>query len=182
MQKPIIFTKRLKLRLVELSDTAAIHEIHSFPEVDYFNTLGIPENMEDSIKVVRQTVNAHEQPEIKNYCFAVEDQETNSFSGMVAIHLGSPKYKSGEIWYKFHPKHWGKGYATEASLGLLQFGFETLDLHRIEAGCAVDHKASIRVMEKLGMTREGLFRKALPLKTGWSDNYMYAILKEEFKQ
>ncbi len=181
MRKPVLFTKRLKLRLVELGDAAIIHEIHSFPAVDEFNTLGIPQSIEETLKVVKQTVTVHEQTEIKNYCFAVEDGN-EKFLGMAAIHLGSPKYQDAEIWYKFHPDHWGKGFATESAMALLRFGFEDLNLHRIKAGCATTHFASIRVLEKLGMTREGISRKSLPLKSGWTDCYDYAILREEFMQ
>jgi RimJ/RimL family protein N-acetyltransferase len=63
---------------------------------------------------------------------------------------------------------------------MLDFGFNTLNLHRIEAGCAVENIGSIRVLEKCGFTKEGRGRKVLPLKSGWSDNFEYAILETEF--
>ena len=69
-----------------------------------------------------------------------------------------------------------KGYATEALKEILRFGFDQLNLHRIEAGCAVENVASIKVLEKAGMQREGRKRQVLPLKSGWSDNFEYAIL------
>jgi len=53
----------------------------------------------------------------------------------------------------------------------LDFGFNTLKLHRIEAGCAVNNLGSIKVLEKVGMLYEGRERKTLPLKSGWSDNF-----------
>ena len=99
----------------------------------------------------------------------------------MTLNLGRPKYKKGEIWYKIHPNFWNKGYATEALMGLLHFAFNNLGMHRIEAGCAVENFASIKVLEKVGMTREGRKRKVLPLKMGWSDNFEYAILEEDFK-
>ncbi len=70
--------------------------------------------------------------------------------------------------------------ATEALERIIQFGFEDLKLHRIEAGCAVNNIASYKVMEKCGMIREAHRRKLLPLKSGWSDNYEYAILEEDY--
>ena len=63
----------------------------------------------------------------------------------------------------------------------MRFGFHTLKLHRIHAGCAVDNIGSIKVLEKAGMQREGRARQTLPLIDGWSDNYNYAILEVEFK-
>ncbi|HMB61757.1 MAG TPA: GNAT family protein, partial [Eudoraea sp.] len=77
---------------------------------------------------------------------------------------------------------WGKGYATEAVRAVLKFGFRVLKLHRMEAGCAVDNIASIRVLEKVGMQMEGQRRKVLPLQQGWSDNYEFAILDTDFDQ
>jgi [ribosomal protein S5]-alanine N-acetyltransferase len=57
---------------------------------------------------------------------------------------------------------------------------QSLRLHRIEAGCAVENIPSIKVLEKAGMTREGLKRKKLPIRGEWKDNYFYAILEEDF--
>jgi RimJ/RimL family protein N-acetyltransferase len=57
----------------------------------------------------------------------------------------------------------GKGYGTEVNR-VLDFGFNDLNLHRIKAGCAVENIASIKVLEKVGMIREGRGRQLLPLK------------------
>ena len=62
---------------------------------------------------------------------------------------------------------------------MLNFGFNTLKLHRIEAGCAAENISSIKVLEKSGMLREGRLRQILPLKTGWSDNFQYSILETD---
>lgn len=75
--------------------------------------------------------------------------------------------------------YWGKGYGTEALNRILDFGFSGLKLHRIEAGCAVNNSASIKVLEKTGMIQEGRGRQSLPLKSGWSDNFKYAILESD---
>jgi len=53
-------------------------------------------------------------------------------------------------------------------------------LHRVGAGVAVQNAGSIRVLEKIGMKLEGRHRKILPLKEGWSDNFEYAILEEDW--
>jgi ribosomal-protein-alanine N-acetyltransferase len=89
------------------------------------------------------------------------------------------KYKNRKIWYKLHSIFWNNGYATESLKAVINFGFETLNLHRIEAGCAVDNISSIKVLEKSGMIREGRGRQILPLKTGWSDNFEYSILETD---
>ena len=60
-----------------------------------------------------------------------------------------------EILYGVHPSHWGRGFATEASEAVLNFGFETCGLTKIYAGGDSPNAASFRVMEKLGMTYDG---------------------------
>lgn len=102
------------------------------------------------------------------------------FCALVGLNLGNQKYNRGEVWFKIHPKKWNNGYATEALKVMIIFGFKTLKLHRIEDCCAVANYASIKVLENSGMTREGLRRKVLPLKTGLSDNIEYAILDSDF--
>ena len=64
---------------------------------------------------------------------------------------------------------------------LILDGFNTLGLHRIEAGAAVENTASHKVMEKAGMTREGMKRKNLPIRGEWKDAYFYSILEDEFR-
>ena len=64
---------------------------------------------------------------------------------------------------------------------MLEFGLCELDLHRIEAGCAIENAASVKVIEKVGMIREGTKRKILPIRGKWIDVYNYSILEEELK-
>jgi RimJ/RimL family protein N-acetyltransferase len=61
-----------------------------------------------------------------------------------------------EILYGIHPSHWGKGLATEAAEAILNFGFQVCRLPKIHAGADSPNSASFRVMEKLGMTYDGL--------------------------
>lgn len=179
MKELNLVSHRLKLRLIQFTDLEAMHELHSLPEVDHFNTLGIPESMAITSKIISPQIEAHDQDEILSYTFAIEELETGLFIGLFGLNLGSKKYNNAEIWYKLNPTHWNKGYATEAVKCVLRFCFETLKLHRVSAGCAIENIGSIRVLEKAGMTREGHARKTLPLKTGWSDNYEYAILETD---
>lgn len=177
--KTSLSTQRLILKPAEPADLEDIHALHSLPETDEFNTLGIPRNVDETQQILQEWKNASEREQNPEYTFAIRDKKTNAFVGLIALKCGNPKFRNGGVWYKLHVKHWGKGYATEALKRVLEFGFNDLKLHRIEAGCAVDNKGSARVLEKAGMFKEGRKRKVLPLKRGWSDNYEYAILEED---
>ncbi len=176
MTKIKLASKRLNLRLIVVADLDAIHELHSLPETDTFNTLGIPENIQETKSIIEGWVKANNESEPKNLTFAIEQAVTKKFTGLIALKIGHKKFKNAEVWYKLHRDFWGKGFGTEALNAILTFGFEELKLHRIEAGCAVDNIGSIKVLEKVGMTKEGRKRQVLPLKSGWSDNFEYAIL------
>ena len=101
------------------------------------------------------------------------------FIGLAGMPLSADKYRLGEIYYKLLPKHWGKGYATEVAKTLIIFGFAQLNLHRIEAGAAIDNYRSINVLEKAGMTREGIGRKILPIRGVWKDACYYVIVEDD---
>lgn len=177
-----LVSERLQLRLAVLSDLDAIHKLHSQPETDRFNTLGIPENLEATVKLMLPHIQENQQEYPSNYIFVIEELESGSFIGLLGLKLGSAKYNNAEIWYKLNVAYWGKGFATEAVMLIFDFGFTTLKLHRISAGCAIENIGSFKVLEKAGMIREGHSRQLIPLKTGWSDCYEYAILAVDYKQ
>jgi RimJ/RimL family protein N-acetyltransferase len=176
MHQKEIITERTKLRRIELSDLNAIHKLHILPETDKYNTLGIPKNREETKSIIKPWIEDNFLSEIKNYTFAIVQRETDEFIGLFGLKLGSEKYKRAEVWYKIHRNFWNKGYATETLKAVISFGFNTLKLHRIQAGCAVENLASIKVLEKSGMIKEGRGRQILPLKSGWADNFEYSIL------
>lgn len=172
-------TDRFKLRELLLSDLDDIHQLHSLAETDQYNTLGIPNSIEETKNLVADWIDAQNELPRKRFVLLIETNE-ESFIGLIGIKMGKPGYSSAEIWYKLHSQHWNKGYATEAVKRILDFIFTELKLHRVEAGCATKNSASIRVLEKTGFIREGLSRKILPIRGEWVDNYMYAILEKDF--
>ncbi len=179
MKDIVILTERTRLRLVDMSDIDVIHTLHSLPETDEFNTLGIPESIDETRLIITTWVTDNKLVAKTNYTFAIENKLNNSFLGLFGLKLSNNKYKRGEIWYKFHSDHWNKGFATEVLVAMIDFGFNTLNLHRIQAGCAVGNIGSIKVLEKAGMIKEGRGRQVLPLSSGWSDNFEYAILEND---
>ena len=78
---------------------------------------------------------------------------------------------------------WGMGYATEAGREMLRVGFEELKAHRVFGDVDRENAGSVRVLEKLGMTREGMFRQGFwsPAHGSWRDVCRYAILEEEWR-
>jgi ribosomal-protein-alanine N-acetyltransferase len=172
-------TKRLNLRPLSEEDINNIHKLHSLEETDKFNTLGIPKNITETRIIVEKWISDNNLENNKSYTFAIELIEGKEFIGLIAINLGKEKYKNAEVWFKFDFNYWNKGFGTESLRKIIDFGFQNLKLHRIEAGCAVENIGSLSVLEKVGMIREAHTRQLLPLKSGWSDHYGYAILSTD---
>ncbi|WP_339629727.1 GNAT family N-acetyltransferase [uncultured Maribacter sp.] len=179
MNKTAIETKRIRLRLIDIADLTSIHTLHSLPETDKYNALGIPNSIEETKANIEPWIKENQLQELKNYTFAIDNKSNGKFMGLFGLKIGHQKYNRAEVWYKIHSDYWRKGFATEALKAILDFGFDTLKLHRIEAGCAVENIGSIKVLEKSGMVREGRLRQILPLKSGWSDNFQYSILETD---
>lgn len=173
----LLSTERLVLRPVTAQDLDQVHHLHSLPETDRYNTMGIPTDLSATETVMQGWFD--EMSQGKKYVFVLEGAD-NSFIGLAGMNIDRPRYARAEIWYKLFPQYWGKGLATEAVQGLLRFGFAQLLLHRIEAGCAAENMASARVLQKAGFVQEGISRKVLPIRGEWKDGYNFGLLQEDW--
>ena len=172
-------TDRLLLHELTWADLDDVHTLNSYPEVAKFNTIGIPKDRGITREVMWGAVEDWAKNPRTQYAWTIRTQEDDVFIGEAGMSLYTPRYRRSDIFYNLVPAYWGRGYATEVARALVQFGFDTLHLHRIEAGAATENIASVRVLEKIGMTCEGIGRKVLPTPGGWKDNYRYAILEND---
>jgi RimJ/RimL family protein N-acetyltransferase len=89
--------------------------------------------------------------------------------------------RAGEIAYVVHPDLWGRGLGSEIASLLLRFAFEELGMHRVYATCDPRNIGSGRVLQKIGMTHEGMMRGTHLIRDGWRDSDLYAILEDEWR-
>ena len=170
-------SKRLKLQEVTWYVLEKLHLLYSLPEVDEYNTLGIPVNIEGTKEIIRPMIDAQLEEDRKSYAWKIIRKDSGEFIGMAGINLSANRFRLGEIFYELFPSHWGQGYATEVAKRLIKAGFDDFNLHKVEAGVATGNVSSIRVLAKTGMSKEELRRKILPIRGGPKDNYHYAIVK-----
>ena len=88
----------------------------------------------------------------------------------------------GELGYALAEQHWGKGLTLEAARAAAGWGFERYGVHKVIAHAALDNRQSWRVMEKLGMTREGLKRSHSKIGGEFVDYVDYGVLREEWER
>jgi ribosomal-protein-alanine N-acetyltransferase len=99
--------------------------------------------------------------------------------GMVFLLSYSRQHRKAEIAFNLARSQWRQGIATEAARAVLRFAFDVLGLNRVEALCMPENAASIRVVGRLGMKREGTMRKVHHRYDGFHDMELFALLSSE---
>ena len=112
---------------------------------------------------------------------AMERASDGAFLGWCGLTKWNPGYRSASLGYCLDDAAWGHGYATEAARALLQWGFDTLDLNRVQAEADTRNAASARVLEKLGFVLEGTLREDCIVNGDVSDSWVYGLLRREWQ-
>ncbi|WP_028399318.1 GNAT family N-acetyltransferase [Ectobacillus panaciterrae] len=133
--------------------------------------------LETQLKSIQEAIEKRKNDQF--YSFAMFHKATNELIGLVTfMDILRGALQSCFIGYFLDQKHNGKGYMTEAVKLVVQYGFEHLSLHRIEAGVMPHNIGSIRVLEKAGFEKEGIARKNVKINGKWEDHQVLAIINE----
>jgi RimJ/RimL family protein N-acetyltransferase len=172
-------TARLTLREFSIDDWPAVYAYVADPLVVQYMSFGpsTPEQTRDHLHWCCAT--AHEQPR-RIYELAVVLNTDQRVIGGCTLALDLHDPRQAAFSYLLNRHHWGCGYAVEAMHALFTFGFNDVHLHRVADTCDVRNRASARVMEKLGMRREGHTRETFWKDGHWHDEYLYALLAHEW--
>ncbi|MDP9454879.1 MAG: GNAT family N-acetyltransferase [Actinomycetota bacterium] len=174
---PRLETGRLLLRALTPDDAAAIFAYASDPEVARYMVWEAHRSMEDTEAFLDLTMSHYESGDAPDWGMVYKgDGRLVGTCGFVAWERGHARAEAG---YVLHRGYWGMGLTSEALRAMISFGFERMDLNRIEARCIAENSASARVMEKAGMSYEGTMRGREFLKGEYRDMKLYAILKDD---
>ena len=130
---------------------------------------------------VDRAIAAVQQTPRTNFDFAIIERTSQVLIGDASIGIDSDRDKRAEVGFALRRDRWGDGLATEAAHLLLAFGFGKLGMHRIAATAHPDNAASLRVLEKVGMTYEGRLRDHLFTRGKWRDSLMWSILEPQWR-
>ena len=166
-----LVTTLLVLREYTQSDFDAVHRFASEPEVATFVAWG-PNTPQDTEVFLDACVAERAESPRMSYTLAVTAAGSDQF-GSVGVYCGDGM-SHAEMGFVISPDRWGDGYATEAATAVLGFGFDSLGLHRIWATCRPENLASARVLERIGMQREGHLRDHVCIRGCWRDSFLYA--------
>ena len=123
----------------------------------------------------------HQQPRT-SYHFAITLSARDRLIGWCGLSLSDRAHRIAELRYELDRAYWGMGYVTEAAQALVDWGFSSLQLHRIVAECHPANAASMRVMQKLGMIYEGHLRESVWVKGSWWDTIISAMLESDWQR
>ena len=180
MEQPTLQTMRLLLRPFALSDAADVQRLAGAWEVADM-TLNVPHPYEDGM--AEQWIGGHSERSAAGsvVTYAITLQENEALLGAVGL-TGMPVHRRAELGYWLGVPYWNWGYMTEAAGALLRYGFTEMGLHKITASHFARNPASGRVMQKLGMSEEGLLRQQVRKNDDFEDLVLYGLLAEEWAE
>jgi ribosomal-protein-alanine N-acetyltransferase len=173
-------TERLRLREFQATDEADIHAYASDPEVVRYASWG-PNTLADTRVVLDAWLLEQRHWPRSAVTLAIELVAERRLIGGIRLEERDVVHRAADFGYTLQRAYWNRGIATEAGHALLRAAFETLGLHRVWATCDTRNAASQRVLEKLGLRREGEMRRDTIRRGQWSDTYLYAILADEWQ-
>jgi ribosomal-protein-alanine N-acetyltransferase len=170
-----IETARLRLREFLLTDFDAIHAYSSDPRVTKYLFFG-PRDADATAEYLEGLLESQREVPRTRFELAVEETATGRVIG--ACDLSVIERNVIDLGYMLGIADWGKGYATEIALALADAAFFDLRAERVISTVDVNNKASMRVLEKVGMRWEAVFRKHRRAKNRWWDCHLFVLPRE----
>lgn len=134
-------------------------------------------SVEQSREHLRVVLDRYAEGQEAGWAICLKDDDR--LVGTAGFFSWSVPHRRAEIGYSLARHLWNRGLMTEAVAAMLRFGFEQMNLNRIEARCKPANAGSARVMEKAGMSFEGLLREHQYAKGVFEDLKLYAILRRD---
>ena len=176
---PVLQGRRIVMREPRPSDAAALYTVLSSEPVSRFITPP-PRTVEAFEKYITW---AREQRAGGQYvCFTIFTRETDTPIGMIHVRALAPGFGSADWGFALAREFWGSGIFAEAAELVLDFTFDVLNTHRLEARAAVCNARGNAAMKKLGASQEGILRQSFFLNGDYLDQAIWSLLREDWKK
>lgn len=178
---PVLETARLQLRQIVPDDAEAWLAVFNHPEVIHY-----------LIDFKQPTTDLAEVSEIIGWTQDIFAQKTGirwgitlkpnpTLIGSCGLDQYSPANRRADLGYELHYDYWRRGIMQEAAAAVLRFGFETLNLHRIEANVTLGNEASAGFLRHMGFAQEGTWRDRVYSRGRFHDLWQFSLLEHEFR-
>jgi len=184
MDFPILETERLLLREWDAADAPDLYELYRHENVVRYTPITVYHDIQRAI-IGAQRFRDRFREKNSGIVWAIELKETGRIIGECGMNQWEVEHKRTDIGYSFNPEYWGKGYAYEAVSRLIYYAlndFPNFEINRLEAYTDPRNTASIKLLEKLGFTKEGHLRQREIEKGEVVDSVIYAMLRSDYKK
>jgi RimJ/RimL family protein N-acetyltransferase len=178
-QLPTLDAGSFALRMIRPEDAEDLFAIFGDPEVMRYWSTPALEDLEAAQELAREIQQCFDSRNLFQWGLVRPNDDRVIGTGTLSNLSG--QNRRAELGYALARSEWGQGVMSQVLPVLLRFGFEMLDLHRIEADVDPRNPASFRLLEKLGFKKEGYRRESYILNGEIQDAVLYGLLKREFE-
>jgi [ribosomal protein S5]-alanine N-acetyltransferase len=175
---PTLRAKRVMLRPIAASDALVLFSLFSDRDVTRFWSRPPMTHLAQARKLVRDIRAGYRSGE--SLQFGIARCDDAALIGTCTLFHFYPACRRAEIGYALGRPHWGHGYMHEALQRLLAYGFDELDLNRVEADIDPRNEGSARTLARLGFAKEGYMRERWIVAGAKSDSALYGLLRSEW--
>ena len=176
---PVLHTRRLILREIVPADTQDMFRIRGDIRVTRLNSGRPMEHIDEARDLIEKSHQSFADHRRIDWGITLKEPQTGLI-GRCGFNYILRQDRRASIGYDLGYAYWGKGIMTEAVRAMVRFGFEVLNLNRIEADAAAENAGSIRVLEKVGFQREGVQHEQYFEWDEFHDLVLFALLKKDF--
>ena len=174
---PEITTERLFLRQVNNHDVNEIFFLRSDERVMRYIDKAPAENLDDAFEFIGKITDLERSADAVTWAICLK--EDPKLIGTILFWNIKKEHYRAEVGYTLHPDHWGKGIMQEAITAVIDYGFNVMKLHSIEANVNPGNAASIKLLEKNNFVREAYFRENYYFNGKFLDTAIYSLLKDQ---
>ncbi len=174
---PGLTTERLQFRQLVSDDTKEIFRLRSDERVNRFLTRNQYNTLEEAgafINKINRGVHNNEW-----IYWAIAFKNDNKLIGTICLWNIQPENHRAEIGYELNPDYWGKGIMKEAMPKIIEYGFDIMKLHSIEADLDPGNSQSVMLLEKNGFIKEGHLRESTFFEGRFSDRAVYSLINDK---
>jgi ribosomal-protein-alanine N-acetyltransferase len=171
---PLLRTSRLVLRRIEPGDVEEMLFLRSDPTIMQFLDREPLHTTGEAALFIRHITDALERDEGITWGIALAGNPR--LIGTIGFWRLMKEHYRAEIGYLLHPGYWGQGLVSEAMTAVMNYGFDVMKLHSVEANVNPDNKASVRILEKAGFVQEAHFRENYFFQGKFLDSLIFSKL------
>jgi len=174
---PTLETRRLLMRCLRMEDAPAMLEIMSDEETVRYWGRPMMTELAQAETYTRENLRWMED----GHClyWGLEEKAGNRMIGTCTLFRLDSSNRRGEIGYLLNRAYWQQGFMSEALESVIAYAFSNLKLHRLEADTDPENTASIKLLERFGFQREGLFRDRWLVNGSWCDSLMMGLVSDQ---